>query len=290
MIPLSDIGRQIGDGIRILFTESDSERGSLGRRRQNRKNPHIPFPFLEIVTYDCGGTSMSRPGGAMQLDLGSTQNRDRRRLGTAAVELAVVAPFVIILLVGLLEVGRMVQVNEIVSNAAREGARKASTGINTYSDVQTTVANYLTNAGITNQTGLTVTVYDVTQGNSGPTFNPSTAVWLDQLQVTRVAAVQQCSADAAYRTPSTSGHQRPGCLVLESGSSLPNHHRAAGRKLSQRDVVGPISKHRRGALMKLRTLRFLRRRGATVVETAVRAADRLDFDFCHLRLCRGTSC
>ena len=73
---------------------------------------------------------------------------------------------------------------QIVCNAAREGARKASTGVNTYADVQTTVANYLTNAGITNQTGLTVTVYDVTQGNSGPQFDPSTATWLDQLQVT----------------------------------------------------------------------------------------------------------
>ena len=88
---------------------------------------------------------------------------------------------VIALVVGLLTVGRMVQMTEIISNAAREGARRASTGINTYSDVQTTVANYLTNAGITNQTGLTVTVYD---GASGPSFDPSTAVCLDQLTVT----------------------------------------------------------------------------------------------------------
>ena len=108
----------------------------------------------------------------------------QRRRGTAAVELAVVAPLVVTLLVGLLEVGQMVQVNQILSNAAREGARKASTGINTYADVQTTVQNYLTNAGITNQTGLTVTVYNVTQSNSGPSFDPSTAVCLDQLQVT----------------------------------------------------------------------------------------------------------
>jgi Flp pilus assembly protein TadG len=106
------------------------------------------------------------------------------RNGIAAVELAVIMPLVAILLLGLLEVGRIVQVNEILNNAAREGARKASTGINTFADVQTTVQNYLTNAGITNQTGLVVTVYDVTQNNSGPQFNPSTAVWLDQLQVT----------------------------------------------------------------------------------------------------------
>ena len=76
------------------------------------------------------------------------------------------------------------KVNQIVSNAAREGARSASTGVNTYAYVQTTVANYLTNAGITNQSGLTVTVSDVTQSNSGPQFDPSTANWLDQLQIT----------------------------------------------------------------------------------------------------------
>ncbi len=98
--------------------------------------------------------------------------------------MAVVAPLVVGLLVGLLEVGQIVKVNQIVSNAAREGARSASTGVNTYANVQTTVANYLTNAGITNQSGLTVTVSDVTQDNSGPQFNPSTANWLDQLQIT----------------------------------------------------------------------------------------------------------
>ncbi len=119
----------------------------------------------------------------MRFGLHFTRPRAWRRSGTAAVELAVVAPFVLILLLGLLEVGRMVQMNQIISNAAREGARKASTGVNTYSDVQTTVQNYLTRAGITNQTGLVINVYDVTQGNAGPQFNPSTAVYLDQLQV-----------------------------------------------------------------------------------------------------------
>jgi Flp pilus assembly protein TadG len=115
---------------------------------------------------------------------GPSQRRSRPRRGIAAVELAVVAPLVLVLLVGLLEVGRLVQVNAIVCNAAREGARKASTGANTFTDVQTTVSNYLTNAGITNQSGLTVTVYNVSQGNSGPQFNPSQAITLDQLQIT----------------------------------------------------------------------------------------------------------
>jgi len=120
----------------------------------------------------------------MQIHFHSPHRRFQPRCGTAAVELAVVAPLVVGLLVGLLEVGQIVKVNQIVSNAAREGARMASTGLNTYANVQTAVANYLTNAGITNQSGLTVTVSDVTQGNSGPQFNPSTANWLDQLQIT----------------------------------------------------------------------------------------------------------
>ena len=120
----------------------------------------------------------------MTLYFHSPHRRFQPRCGTAAVELAVVAPLVVGLLVGLLEVGQIVKVNQIVSNAAREGARTASSGVNTYADVQTTVANYLTNAGITNQSQLTVTVSDVTQGNLGPQFNPSTANWLDQLQIT----------------------------------------------------------------------------------------------------------
>ena len=106
------------------------------------------------------------------------------RPATATVEFALIAPLVVGLLVGLLEVGRLVQINQILVNAAREGARNASTGVNTYANVQTVVQNYLTNAGITNQTGLVISVYDVTQSNSGPSFNPGTAAWLDQLQIT----------------------------------------------------------------------------------------------------------
>ncbi len=47
------------------------------------------------------------------------------RRATAAVELAVVMPLIIILLTGLLEVGRMVQISEILNNAAREGAAQS---------------------------------------------------------------------------------------------------------------------------------------------------------------------
>ena len=55
----------------------------------------------------------------------TVRKKSPRRRGTAAVEMAVMAPLVFGLLVGLLEVGRIVQINQILCNAAREGARTA---------------------------------------------------------------------------------------------------------------------------------------------------------------------
>jgi Flp pilus assembly protein TadG len=131
-----------------------------------------------------------------------TRRQSSPRCATAAVEFAIIAPLVAGLLVGLLEVGRIVQVNQILCNAAREGARNASTGINTYANVQTVVQNYLTNAGITNLANLTVSVYDVTQGNLGPNFNPSSAAWCDQLQVTVTLPLSNVQLSALHFLPS----------------------------------------------------------------------------------------
>jgi Flp pilus assembly protein TadG len=50
-----------------------------------------------------------------------------RRSGTAAVELAIIFNLVIVpTLIGVVEVGRLVQVQQIVANSAREGARLAA--------------------------------------------------------------------------------------------------------------------------------------------------------------------
>ncbi len=45
------------------------------------------------------------------------------RCGAAVVEFAVVAPIMILLTMGMIEVGRMVMVKQIMVNASREGAR-----------------------------------------------------------------------------------------------------------------------------------------------------------------------
>lgn len=104
------------------------------------------------------------------------------RRGAAAVEFAVVLPVLFTLMLGTWEVGRVVQVQQILVNAAREGARLAAQGqtINTTGaytqisvttgtpNVKDTVEDYLGGAGITNISGVTVT-FQYLDGDTGKT-------------------------------------------------------------------------------------------------------------------------
>jgi Flp pilus assembly protein TadG len=101
------------------------------------------------------------------------------RRGVAAVEAALLLPLALLLVLGTWEVGRMVEVSQILNNAAREGGRSASTGQYTNSQVQQTVLNYLKNAGLPS-TLATATVADLTN----PSADCTTATELDQLQIT----------------------------------------------------------------------------------------------------------
>ncbi len=108
---------------------------------------------------------------------GATRQIGRRR-GVAAVEAAVTLPIIVVLLLGMLEVGRLIEVQEILNNAVREGARQAAGGVSTSSKVQQAVLNYLSRAGLTT-TGATVTVTDLTS----PSTDVSTAAQNHRLQV-----------------------------------------------------------------------------------------------------------
>jgi Flp pilus assembly protein TadG len=96
-----------------------------------------------------------------------------RRRGVAAIELAFVTMLLVIpLLIGIWEVGRLVQVQQIVSNAAREGARLSAqaftinaSGTPTQikinsgtASVREAVYDYLYAAGLTNLQPADVTV------------------------------------------------------------------------------------------------------------------------------------
>ena len=102
------------------------------------------------------------------------------RQGTAAVEFSVVLVFLMPLLIGLWEVGRLVEVEQLLTNAAREGARQASTGNVNTAGVQQVVVNYLTVNGISGVTASNVTVTNVTDSSRN---DPTTANQLDQFHV-----------------------------------------------------------------------------------------------------------
>ncbi len=99
----------------------------------------------------------------------------KNRKGAAAVEFALIAPVFFLLVFGMIEFGRMIMVQQIVTNASREGARMAVLdGATTggHDGVNTRVTDYLQEAGIK---GASVTV------NPDP---PDSAGWGDPVTVT----------------------------------------------------------------------------------------------------------
>jgi Flp pilus assembly protein TadG len=113
------------------------------------------------------------------LSLNRGRNVRGRRRGVAAVEAALLLPVALILILGTWEAGRMIEVEQILNNAAREGGRSASSGQDTNSQVQQTVLNYLQNAGLPSASA-TVTVTNLTHAG----VDCTQATELDQLQVT----------------------------------------------------------------------------------------------------------
>src|SRR5437016_11676322 len=69
-----------------------------------------------------------RPGG------------QHRSLGQAATEFALIAPLFFVLMLGLMEVGRAVFYYNVISNAAREGAREAILAYNQCSNATVATA------------------------------------------------------------------------------------------------------------------------------------------------------
>lgn len=81
------------------------------------------------------------------------------RRAVAALEFALIAPIFVLLLLGIVELGRLLMVQGILVNAVRVGARLAIVSGSTNSQVQTAIQNYLTTAKIS--------------GYNTPTISPS---------------------------------------------------------------------------------------------------------------------
>ncbi|HEY3394328.1 MAG TPA: TadE family protein [Lacipirellulaceae bacterium] len=68
--------------------------------------------------------------------------RRRSRRGAAVTEFAVVAPVFFLMVVGFLEFGRALMVQQVLINASRVGARQAITTSATTGEVETVVQDY----------------------------------------------------------------------------------------------------------------------------------------------------
>jgi hypothetical protein len=71
-----------------------------------------------------------------------------RRVAVAAVEFAMLLPLLVILILGIWEIGRLIQISQLISNAAREGARQGSTAKYTYTQIRQATFEYLRNSGV----------------------------------------------------------------------------------------------------------------------------------------------
>ena len=75
------------------------------------------------------------------------QNKTTPRKGVAAVEFAIVAPVIMIGLMGMWEIGRMIQVSHTLMAAAREAGRQAAIG-KPATELSDVVTGYLSHAGL----------------------------------------------------------------------------------------------------------------------------------------------
>src|SRR5688572_16558794 len=73
----------------------------------------------------------------------------KNRRGAAVVEFAIVAPIFFLLIFGMIEFGRVVMVQQLLTNASREGARLGVLNDSTSTQVKDKVVSYLAATNIT---------------------------------------------------------------------------------------------------------------------------------------------
>jgi Flp pilus assembly protein TadG len=74
--------------------------------------------------------------------------RYRNEKGNALIETAITMPMVLLVCVGIFEFGRAYQTSQVLTNAAREGARLAILEGPTDAEVRSRVNQYLTDGGL----------------------------------------------------------------------------------------------------------------------------------------------
>lgn len=85
-------------------------------------------------------------------------HRQQKRRGAAIVETAVTLPIFVLVVFGIVEFGRAMMVSQLLTNAAREGARKAVLTGSTNSEVETVVKDFLVSTLGISSGDITVTI------------------------------------------------------------------------------------------------------------------------------------
>jgi Flp pilus assembly protein TadG len=103
------------------------------------------------------------------------RNRDRAsESGQAIIELAFTLPLLLVIVMGIFDFGLMFQRYEVVTNAAREGARVGVLPNYSTADAKARAQQYLTSGGLTASATIDAAVAPVTFGSPAKTVNQVT--------------------------------------------------------------------------------------------------------------------
>jgi Flp pilus assembly protein TadG len=109
-------------------------------------------------------------------------NKQKQRAGAAVVEFALVAPIFIMLVLGIIEFGRGVLVQQVITNATREGAREAALPESTVSSVKAKVVEFLADSSI-----------DISPSSVSVNPNPAAVIDNEQIKVSVQVPFSQVS-------------------------------------------------------------------------------------------------
>ena len=104
-----------------------------------------------------------------QLKATHVRRRFRSNRGVAMIEAAITMPLLLFVCVGIIEFGRLYQTWQVMTNAAREGARVAVLPSTVTGGVDSRVRQYLDSGGLKSDSsvGVNVTAVNVSLGTGG---------------------------------------------------------------------------------------------------------------------------
>jgi len=153
----------------------------------------------------------------------AVKRRDRAERGQSLVEFALIIPIIVLLMVGLLDLGRIVFTNNALSDGARHGARHASVDPTNCSliadsvrsavlnqDLATFTVTYITVNTLGSESGSYVLCQD---GSPGPDSLPAIARPGDRVRV-------ELEADLTLATPLVAAATRQDTFNLHAASTM----------------------------------------------------------------------